>query len=53
LKGRGCKVTVAGNRTLRSPRDDPHWYHANNPGDKVTRGFGDEEAIRAIWASDP
>ena len=45
-------LEMPGSRVLRSPRDDLHWYYANNPGGKVPNGFADEEAIRAIWASD-
>ena len=45
-------LEMPGSRVLRSPRDDLRWYYANNPGEKVPQGFGDEEAIRAIWASD-
>jgi len=28
------------------------WYYANTPSPAVPDGFGDEEAIRAIWAAD-
>jgi hypothetical protein len=45
-------LQMPGGRTLRSPRDDLRWYHANAPSEKVPKGFGDEDAIRAIWASD-
>jgi hypothetical protein len=45
-------LEMPGGRTLRSPRDDLRWYHVNAPSEKVPQGFGDEDAIRAIWASD-
>ncbi len=45
-------LQMPGSRTLRSPRDDLRWYHANNPSPAVPNGMGDEEAIRAIWTAD-
>lgn len=45
-------LQMPGSRTVRSPRDDLRWYHANRPSPAVPNGLGDEEAIRAIWASD-
>jgi hypothetical protein len=43
---------MPGSRTLVSPRDKMRWYYANVPSAAVPDGFGDEEAIRAIWAAD-
>ena len=31
---------------------DMHWYFANNPSPACPAGFGDEDAIRAVWAAD-
>lgn len=45
-------LQMPGSRTLRSPLDRMRWYYANDPSPSVPEGFGDEEAIRAIWASD-
>jgi len=43
-------LQMPGSRTLRSPLDNKRWYFANKPSAAVPEGFGDEEAIRAIWA---
>lgn len=43
-------LQMPGSRTASSP--DLHWYFANKPSQAVPTGLGDEEAIRAIWASD-
>jgi hypothetical protein len=45
-------LQMPGSRTLRSPRDGKRWYYANKVSNAVPDGLGDEEAIRAIWASD-
>jgi hypothetical protein len=45
-------LQMPGSRTLVSPLDRKRWYYANNPGPSVPDGYGDEEAIRAIWADD-
>jgi hypothetical protein len=45
-------LQMPGSRTLVSPRDKMRWYYANVPSAAVPDGFGDEEAIRAIWAAD-
>lgn len=45
-------LEMPGSRTLRSPLDNKQWYYANNPSPAVPEGFGDEEAIRALWAAD-
>jgi len=41
---------MPGSRTLRSPLDNKRWYYANQPGPAMPEGFGDEAAIRTIWA---
>jgi hypothetical protein len=46
-------LQMPGSRTLVSPRDDLRWYYANKPSPAVPNGFGDEEAIRVIWAENP
>lgn len=46
-------LQMPGSRTLAGPVGRVHWYHANNPGPAVPDGFGDEEAIHAIWARHP
>lgn len=45
-------LQMPGSRTLSSPRDNLRWYYANKPSTAVPNGFGDEDAIRAIWAED-
>jgi len=45
-------LEMPGSRTMRSPLDHRNWYHANMQSAKVPNGLDDEEAIRAIWASD-
>jgi hypothetical protein len=45
-------LEMPGSRVLTSPLDHMRWYYANNPSPAVPNGFGDEEAIRAIWAGD-
>ncbi len=45
-------LQMPGSRTLSSPLDNLRWYYANKPSAAVPGGFGDEEAIRAIWADD-
>jgi hypothetical protein len=44
-------LQMPGSRTVSSP--DIRWYFANNPGPAVPNGFGDEDAIRAVWAANP
>jgi hypothetical protein len=46
-------LQMPGSRTLSSPLDKKRWYYGNNPSPKVPEGFGDEEAIRAVWAQAP
>jgi hypothetical protein len=45
-------LEMPGSRTMRSPLDHRFWYHANAQSAKVPNGLDDEDAIRAIWASD-
>ena len=45
-------LQMPGSRTLVSPLDRKRWYYANPPSPAVPDGYGDEEAIRAIWAAD-
>jgi hypothetical protein len=46
-------LEMPGSRTLSPGRGGKRrWYYANNPGPAVPEGFGDERAIRDIWASD-
>jgi hypothetical protein len=46
-------LQMPGSRTLVSPLDGMRWYYANNRSATVPQGFGDEDAIRAIWAAHP
>jgi hypothetical protein len=46
------QLQMPGSRTLVSPLDRKRWYFANKPSASVPEGFGDEEAIRAIWAAE-
>ena len=39
-----------GSRTASS--QEIHWYFANDPGPACPAGFGDEGAVRAMWAAD-
>ncbi|MDD2765651.1 MAG: hypothetical protein PHE83_16940 [Opitutaceae bacterium] len=45
-------LEMPGSRTLASPADSWQWYYANRPSPAVPAGFGDEDAIQAIWAGD-
>ncbi|HOW72921.1 MAG TPA: hypothetical protein PKY77_20155 [Phycisphaerae bacterium] len=45
-------LQMPGSRTLASPVEGKPWYYANTPSPAVPDGFGDEDAIRAIWAED-
>jgi alpha-L-fucosidase 2 len=45
-------LQMPGSRTMTSPLDRKRWYYANAPSPAVPEGYGDEEAIRAIWAAD-
>jgi hypothetical protein len=42
-------LQMPGSRTCTSR--DIRWYFANNPGPACPNGFGDEEAIRAVWTA--
>lgn len=44
-------LQMPGSRTLVSPLDRLRWYHANQPSPATPEGFGDEDAIRAVWTS--
>jgi len=46
-------LEMPGSRTLAYPVDGKRWYYANNPSPAVPEGFGDETAIRSIWATAP
>jgi hypothetical protein len=41
-------LEMPGSRVARSP--DSRWYFANNPSPAVPTGYGDENAIRAVWS---
>ena len=43
-------LEMPGGRTASS--SEMHWYYANNPGEAVPTGRGDEQAIRAVWTND-
>jgi hypothetical protein len=43
-------LQMPGSRTATSP--ETRWYFANNPSAAVPTGLGDEDAIRAVWATD-
>lgn len=45
-------LQMPGSRTLVSPLDRKRWYYANNPSAAVPEGYGDEEAIKAVWTAD-
>ncbi len=45
-------LQMPGSRTLVSPLDRKRWYYANKPSAAVPEGYGDEEAIRAIWVAE-
>ncbi|QEL13672.1 hypothetical protein [Limnoglobus roseus] len=44
-------LQMPGSRTMRSPLDGKRWYYANTASAAVPDGLGDEEAIRAVWAT--
>ncbi|MBE3123417.1 MAG: hypothetical protein IMZ65_01270, partial [Planctomycetes bacterium] len=45
-------LQMPGSRTMTSPLDRKRWYFANTPSQAVPDGYGDEKAIRDIWAAD-
>ena len=45
-------LQMPGSRTVRSPRDNLRWYHANAPSAATPAGLGDEDAIAEVWATD-
>lgn len=46
-------LQMPGSRVLAGPVGDVRWYHANRPSPATPQGFGDEDAIRALWAPSP
>ena len=46
-------LQMPGSRTMSSPLDHKRWYYANRPGPEVPDGYGDEAAIRTLWAAHP
>ncbi len=46
-------LQMPGSRTLAYPVGHKRWYYANQPSPAVPDGFGDEAAIRAVWAAHP
>ncbi|NOW93508.1 hypothetical protein [Mucilaginibacter sp. SG564] len=42
-------LEMPGGRQTTSPLDKKRWYYANNPGNAVPDGHGDEDTIRDIW----
>lgn len=45
-------LQMPGARVLHYPVEGKRWYWANTPSKAVPAGFGDEEVIKAIWATD-
>lgn len=45
-------LQMPGSRCLHAPVDGKVWYYANRPSKATPDGFGQEDAIRAIWAAD-
>lgn len=45
-------LQMPGSRTMATPAGEDRWYYANRPSEATPRGFGDEDAIGAIWAAD-
>jgi len=43
---------MPGMRCLAGAANGKRWYDVNQPGAATPNGFGQEEAIRSIWASD-
>ncbi len=46
-------LQMPGSRMIGPPARGLNWYWANHPSPAVPGGFGDEDAIREIWASQP
>ncbi|HYW80443.1 MAG TPA: hypothetical protein VE890_12745 [Thermoguttaceae bacterium] len=44
-------LQMPGSRILHSPVDGQYWYHANARSEAVPHGFGQEDAVRAIWST--
>jgi hypothetical protein len=45
-------VEMPGARVLSGAPDGKRWYEVNDPTDKMPNGFGQEKAIKEIWAGD-
>ena len=45
-------VEMPGARVLSGALDGKRWYEVNDPSDKMPNGFGQEKAIKEIWATD-
>ena len=45
-------VQMPGMRVLSGAANGKRWYDANQPSTATPNGFGQEETIRGIWASD-
>ena len=43
-------LQMPGSRCLAGALDRKHWYYANRKSAKTPEGFGQEDAIRRIWA---
>lgn len=46
-------LQMPGSRTLVSPLDKKWWYYANRQSPATPEGYGDEDAIRALWKAHP
>lgn len=45
-------VQMPGMRIISGAADGKRWYDVNQPSSATPNGFGQEQAVRAIWASD-
>jgi hypothetical protein len=45
-------VQMPGARVISGALDGKRWYEVNEPSSKMPNGFGQENAIKEIWASD-
>lgn len=45
-------VQMPGTRCLSGAANNNRWYDVNTPSDATPNGFGQEAAIKAIWAAD-
>jgi hypothetical protein len=46
-------VQMPGMRVISGAADRKRWYDVNRPGAATPNGFGQEETIREVWASEP